>query len=273
MRLPTIASPAEHLRTNKNWYVLVVAILLGVVGIYLANDFIQQRVATVEAQLRGDAKTLKVVVPKTDLPAGARVSVADMAIREVPAAFVHRDAVTPDKFDVAEGQGLSFQVDQGKPLLWAHLESGRTPTFSGKLPNGRRAVTVPVDEINSISGMLQPKDKIDLILTINRDGSKVTFPLLQDVLVLATGVQLTPERSGGNGAAIERFRTVTLQATPEEANMIILAQDAGKLTAVLRHPEDAKILPRERLTVAHLFGATAVAAPRAKDVEFIIGGR
>lgn len=272
MRLPTIALPAEHLRANKNWYVLVAAISLGIVGIYLANNFIQQRVASVEAELRGDAKTLKVVVPKADLPAGARVNVGNMAIREVPAAFVHRDAVTPDKFDVAEGQGLSFQVDQGKPLLWAHLDSGRTPTFSGKLPNGRRAVTVPVDEINSLSGMLQPKDKIDLILTMNRDGNKVTFPLLQDVLVLATGVQLAPERSGSNGA-IERFRTVTLQATPEEANMIILAQDAGKLTAVLRHPEDAKILPRERLTVAHLFGAVATAPPRAKEVEFIIGGR
>lgn len=270
MRIPTITFQSEHFRANKNWYVLATAIILGLIGVYLANDFIQHRITTYEAQLRGDAKTMQVVVPKTDLPAGARVAADDMAIREIPVAYVHRDAVTPDKFDVAEGQGLSFQVDQGKPLLWAHLESGKTPTFSGKLPNGKRAITVPVDEINSISGMLQPKDKIDLVLTMNRDGNKATFPLLQDVLVLATGIQISPERASGN--APERFSTVTLQATPEEANMIILAQDAGKLTAVLRHPEDGKILPRERLTVAHLFGPTAV-APRAKDVEFIIGGK
>lgn len=266
---------ASHLQTHKNWYVLAMAIALGASGTYLAKNFIQERVAAAEAKLRGNLQTVSVVVPKQDLPAGVRVDTQAMAIREVPREYVHRDAVTPQHFELAEGQRLSFQVDGGRPLLWAHLESGRTPTFSAKLPNGMRALTVPVDEVNSISGMLQPKDKIDLILTTDRLGNrpeKITFPLLQDVEVVATGVQVQPERDGAGRA--EKFRTVTLQVTPADANRVILAQESGKLTAVLRHPDDAKPQSGERITVAHLLGETR-ATPRPKEpgVHIIIGGK
>ena len=67
----------------------------------------------------------------------------------------------------------------------------------GKLTIGKRAITFPVDEINSISGMLQPGDKIDLIATIRQLNNDVTYPLLQDVQILATGTQLSPRDDDG----------------------------------------------------------------------------
>lgn len=252
-----------------------VAVIIGLAGMYFANAFIQNRVATYESQLKGDLKTTKVVVPQSDLPQGSFISTDNMSIREIPSIYVHRDAVTPEKFEIAAGQRLSFQLDQGKPLLWAHLEGGSAPTFSGKVLDGKRAITIPVDEINSISGLLQPKDRIDLLLTLSRDNSKITFPLLQDVLVMATGTKVNTEKTDpATGATTSTtYRTATLLVTQEDAKRIVLAQDAGKLTAVLRNPSDSKSLPNQKITVANLLDEGGPAKRQGPSIEFIIGGR
>ncbi len=275
---PPAESPVRP-RGWFNWLLLLIALAIGGAGVIGANRFIEARVSQAEEQMRGRFPTVQVVVPKADLARGARVSQENMAIRDAPGEFVQADAVLPARFDVAMGQRLLHPVAAGKPLLWSHLEGGRAPSFSGRLPPGMRAITVPVDEVNSISGFLQPKDKIDLILTLNRDGRRETFPLLQDVPVLATGDEVTAERMDpASGRLVtETFRTATLQVTQEDAKKIVLAQDAGRLTAVLRHPDDDAALPRERITVANLVGEGTVKRPvpkpRGPSVHFIIGGR
>ena len=267
-----LAGIKDRLNINKSWLIFLVAGVLGVSGVLLANGFIKGRIAEHEAELRAGQKLVAVVVPKHDLPRGARLAAEDLAVRKIPITFVHKGAVTPDKFTVAEGQRLTFQVEKGRPLLWAHLESGSIPTFSGKLPNGLRAITVPVDEINSISGLLQPKDKIDLFLTFSPYDKKMTIPLLQDVLVLATGTKVTTSKfDDDTGKRRNRtYTTVTLQATPKQAKMIILSQESGKMTAVLRHPDDDKELNKDYMTVA---GLMRLGAPRRRGVEIIIGGQ
>jgi pilus assembly protein CpaB len=245
---------------------------------WAANTYIEKQTAAAEAKAKGQFPMIQVVVPMTNLDRGTVISNANVVTRDVPGEFVPADVITPDRFDVAKNQRLAHPVSEGRPLLWSHLEGGQAPSFSGRLPPGMRAITVPVDEINSISGFLQPKDKIDLILTLNRDGRRETFPLLQQVLVLATGGEVIAERLDETTGQLitETFRTVTLQATQEDAKKIILAQDAGRLTAVLRHPDDKAQLPRERITVANLIGEGTKKRPVPKQgpqVQFIIGGR
>lgn len=274
MRLPKIKLNPRNLNANKSWLMLGLAVVLGVGGVYIANSFIKGKIQAYEAKMKAQNKTVKVVVPTRDLPRGYRIAARDLAVRDIPSEFVHKGTVTPDKYKVAEGQLLSYQADKGKPLLWAHLESGSVPTFSGKLPEGKRALTITVNKINSISGFLQPKDKIDLILTFKPYKKKIIMPLLQDVLVLATDTRVRTEKlDTHNGRKSESYSTITLLVTQEEAKKIILAQDAGKLTAVLRHPDDKKILPRDTMSVASLL-RTEIKTPQRKSrgIEWIIGG-
>lgn len=261
---------------NKNFLMLIIAGGLGTAGVYFANDFINNEINTYKNAQKAD-KLVKVVVPKRNLERGWRIRGADLAIREMPAKFVHKGIVTTTQYKVAEGQRLTYAIDQGKPLLWAHLESGKVPTFSGKLPEGYRALTFPVDKINSISGFLQPKDKIDLILTYKPKKNELTRPLIQNLLVLATGVTTKPNKMG-TGKKTTSHSTLTVQVTPKDAERIILAQSAGKLTAVLRHPDDKEFSSKKPMTVATLFGekikrARRIRTKKKKGVEFIIGGR
>src|SRR3546814_15321073 len=59
--------------------------------------------------------------------------------------------------------------------------------FSNRLGQGRRAITMPVDVINSVSGLLEPGDLIDLYVSFEYRRKRITAPLLQGVMVLATG--------------------------------------------------------------------------------------
>jgi len=261
---------------NKNFLMLFIALGLGSAGVYFANDFINNEINSIKNAQKAD-KMVKVVVPNRNLERGWRIRGSDLAIREMPAKFIHKGVVTTTQYQVAEGQRLTYSIDQGKPLLWAHLESGKIPTFSGKLPEGYRALTFPVDKINSISGFLQPKDKIDLILTYKPNKKELTRPLIQNLLVLATGVTTTPNKMG-TGKPTTSHSTLTVQVTPKDAERIILAQSAGKLTAVLRHPDDKELSSKKPMTVATLFGekvkrARRIKTKKKKGVEFIIGGR
>jgi len=170
-------------------------------------------------------------------------------------------------------------------LLWAHLEGGLTPTFSGKVADGLRAMTVRVDDINSISGFLQPKDKVDLMLSYGSGGAQQIFPLIQRLDVIATGIQTLVDKS--SSGSTRSFSTITVHVSPSDGQKITLAQQVGKLTAMLRNPEDSASLSDVPMTVAELLNIPeapikkavvkrarrAPAAPTAPAIEYIIGGQ
>jgi len=272
----TPKSNGSKVGASKNWIMLVVALVIGGVGIYAANSFIENQLAAYEEKYKTKEKMVQVVVPKKSLPRGMRLKQSDLVVREIPLAYVDKGAVSPNKYKVAVGQRLSFAVEGGRPLLWAHLESGAVPTFSGKLPEGHRALSFSVDKINSISGFLQPRDRIDLMLTYkNSRKKKITRPMIQNLLVIATDKKVQTEKFGNNGSKkASSYKTLTVQVSPEDAEKIILAQDVGTLTAVLRHPDDKKLISSRSMTTARLFSSNTKKRRQVSRsrIEFIIGG-
>ena len=222
----------RNLRPGKTWIVLGVALGIGLLAALAARSYLSTRVQEIEA--RGKGKTVSVLVAKHDVAKGATLSKENVAVRSIPVEFAHSVAMTPDDFERVAGQPLAYPVKSGEMLLWGLMETQRAPTFSARVETGRRAMTVPVDEINSISGMLEPGDIIDLMLSTDRNGRRVTYPLMQSVQVMATG-----RRSVDDAAGVERsYSTVTLDTTPQQAQNIIVARETGKLTALLRNPQD-----------------------------------
>jgi pilus assembly protein CpaB len=248
---------AKKFTFNKTTLAFSIAIVLGLIGVYTANSWISDRISAIEDEMRSKNKLVKVVVPKRDISKGERLTAGDLSVRKIPIAYVDRSTLTPDRFEVAVGQTLTHDIQQGRPILWAHLRGGEVPTFSGLLPDGTRALTVIVDEINTMSGMLQPQDRIDIFMTVNTSNNKkTTFPILQNVLVLATG-KIVRASTQENAARMNmQFNTITVQVKPDEAKMIVHAQEEGKITTVLRHPEDSKPGPKTRITKASLLNAS-----------------
>ncbi len=129
---------------------------------------------------------------------------------------------------------LAHSLRRGDPILRSHLAPLKAAPPSSRVPAGRRAITIPVDDINSLSGMLQAGDLLIFTFRSNMAARQITAPLLQGVLVLATG-----REGGGEEAATGAFSTITLDAGPEDAVKLVAARQAGRITAILRHHHDA----------------------------------
>jgi len=255
---------------------------LGGLGVYFANEYIRAEVDGIRAQFETTEPMVDVVVPTANMLRGETVVSSSMSVRQIPEQYVDTNSVTANTFSQAEGQRLDFDIDAGAALLWAHLEGGTTPTFSGKVPSGMRALTVRVDEINSVSGFLQPKDRIDLLFT-HGDGDKQKIrPLIQNLPIIATGMQTMVDKA--SHAAQRVFTTITVQVNPLDAKKITLAQEVGSLTAVLRNPDDKDPTQTAAITLASLLGeplpkktkraqpSKVKAVVEEPSIQFIIGG-
>lgn len=256
-------------RLGKSWIVLGVALGVGTIAALAARSFLTHQVQAIEARANG--RKIALVVAKGDLPKGARLSTETLAVREIPAEYAHSDAIAPDSFERIDGQLLAYPVKSGEMVLWSLLESQKAPTFSARVEEGRRALTVPVDEINSISGMVEPGDMIDLVATIDQGGRKRVLPLLQGVQVMATGQRALDDPASGER---RQFSTVTLNTTPQQARDLIAAREMGKLTALLRNPRDqqnmgvASELPQPPAPVTAAVAPAQQRAPRTVPVLY-----
>ncbi|SHH24861.1 Flp pilus assembly protein CpaB [Massilia sp. CF038] len=281
------------MKISKNTLLLVGAVGLGVLCFVGANYYLRTTLSRAEAKLAGEYKTRKIMVAKAEIPAGGMLTADNLAVRSVPERYLGSTVLEPDAFDMVVGQKLMVPLKPGDPIDRAALERGDHAALSTTVAAGERAITFPVDEISSISGMLVPGDVIDLLYTgpgttanSYRAAQAGAAPadmlhvrlIMQAVSVMATG-KTTQKRviateGGGKKEYDAEFSTITLNVGPRQAEQILLAQKLGSLTAVLRNPDDKKMLDRVVLDEAAF--KQVESAPRqagqGRFIETIIGG-
>lgn len=274
------------LARHRNLLLMSTALLCGGIAVYAGSRYVDEQVAQERLRLAPAPKrTVEVVVATRQLEKGDVVAPDVMALRPVPVDYVPSAAVMPEGFESLVGHMLLQPMRPGE-ILTAHAVSrGDELTFSSRLKPGIRALTISVDEINSISGMLQPGDRIDLLLTARPPAAgnsgetrqEATVPLLQNLLVMATGRQVRPGEDPEGGE--RQFSAVTVEVTPAQAKRLIVAQAAGRLTAMLRNPQDATPMDAAALDLNGIFGVQTKTEPKRVPVrrapsgpQIIIGG-
>jgi pilus assembly protein CpaB len=278
---------------NRTWLMLVVAIVLALLATLLTTQYLKNREQSLAQQMAAKANQggpkVGVVVPVRDLPVGTALDGNLVAERDVQADLIYPDAIKVEDFDKYKGQSLIRPVYRGRPLLTTDLRPMYVD-FAGTLTPGTRAMTIDIDELNSIAHMVQPGNRIDLMLVMKReDGGQTVVPFMDQMKVLATGQKLIQD-TGEDKAAPQSQRArnasysnVTLEVTPVQAARLTLAQDIGKLRAVLRNESDKKesdftvdaqnifeeVAERKREAQAHAPRHSAIATGM---VEYIVGG-
>ena len=281
------------LKINRLWALVVVALVLGLLATWLSVTYLRNREQAIQAEIvertRGGAK-VSVIVATRDLPAGTVLDDSVVAAREIPADLVYADTLDVEQFEAVAGKPLLLPALKGRPLLRAQVFDDRPREFSHSIEAGMRAFTIDIDELNSIAQMIKPGDRIDLYLISSApaDGAgqagQQVFPFLQYVKVVATGRRTDAVAANPNAEPRrpdEQFQTVTVEVTPEEAAVIALAQQAGRIRTTLRSPNDDEDTGFGVLTTAHLAGlgrrkpgepGSGDAMP-AQRVEYIVGGK
>jgi len=266
----TAAAPRIRLSgPQRSGAVLAVALAAGACAAWSARQAIQERLRQIESSAR--VPMVERIVAGRDLAAGTRLDAGALAVRAIPREWAAADTLDPDRFGEMDGAVLERPVRQGDPVTPAHLSAARPASLAARLRSGRRAVTIPVDDIASQSGLLDPGDRIDLYVSFEHRRQPMTILLLQDVPVLATGRQTAPAEPGGDPP--HAYATVTLDVAPADAARIVAARQSGKLTAFLRAAGDRQ--PAAAGVQGGLAGMLGVARPpvRRARVPVIYGDR
>jgi pilus assembly protein CpaB len=262
----------------RQWIVFGTGALFAVLAGAGAHRYIGERIAAIEAR-QPKVDMVKLVVANDDMPRGAHLNADTVSVRSVPREWAHADALAPDQVDQFDNAELDTPARRGEQILWAQLQPLHPRAFSNRISPGRRAITVPVDDVSSVSGMVAPGDRIDLLATIKRDGRATLIPLLQKATVLATGKLVGDRRSNARGESRadddnERrtYTTLTIDASPKDAARILAAREIGQLTAVLRSPADEADIPMRRADALSILESRENSAPaRVRLVSVIYG--
>ena len=176
--------------------------------------------------------------------------------------------------DVA-GRVALMPIAENQPVLASLLADPNAGAgLQALLPDGTRAITVQVDEVSGVGGLLVPGCRVDLLTSLHSAGpdSLITRTLVQDVKVIAVGQSLAaPSADGGIP------RSVTMVVTPLQAEMIELASNVGRPRLILRSGADHNIISSEGLSLAELnrikpTTAVVTNTRNGHNVEIIRGG-
>ena len=223
---------------------LGVAIILGLIAVFLANSYLTGR----ERQLANSPEGMvRVAVAALPLAYGTEITPDKVKFVNYP-----QTSLPPGTYkSVAEllPQGKRrvvlrpIQVNQ--PLLAADLSGeGQNASIAALLPDGMRAATVSINDVSGVAGFVKPNDTVDVLITrqpIGGDGAaqgqQVTDVLLQNIRVIAMD-----QAASSNGQPVVS-RTATLELTPVDAQKVALGQQLGQLSLVLRKPGEEQNIP------------------------------
>ena len=138
-------------------------------------------------------------------------------------------------------------LKRGEPVLRSKITGpGQRASLASLLDEGKRAVTVSVDDVRGVAGFVLPGDFVDIVV-IADDGSpkrqSYSDILLEHVKVLAID-QVASEGEGQPTVA----KAVTVEVTKEQAQKILLATNIGKLSLILARPVESNPGPNRRVS-------------------------
>lgn len=219
-----------------------------------------------------------VLVAAVDLSEGSVVTPSHVSQRSVPEQFVTASVVKPESASFVLGQKVQVAVAAGDPLLWSQFESARAvERLAARVLLKARALAVEVKGTAGVGGWLRPNDHVDVIGSFKdpQSNEQVAVTLLQNVNVLATGKVTGTTNVNLLSEAERQYAHVSLMLLPEEAELLVLAQELGNLTFTLRNEEDLDVLEeRGRASIGTLLSGerTKVLQQRRLNTIQVIRG-
>ena len=221
---------------------IVLALLVaGIASVLLYNWMQKQKVPKKVAEVK-EIKTVNVAVALAPLHPGTVITSEMIKTKTIikTATFLE-ESLPPGYFkDLNKLKGrVVFTPIKNKELI---LESKLAPKsikrggLSAILNPGKRAVTIAGNNVLGISGLVNPGDRVDILMMTQdpKSGKQVNKTVFENVRVIAAGSQLRRNPEGKPSPT----GSYTLEVTPEQGERLTLAAKQGKLQFSLRSARD-----------------------------------
>jgi pilus assembly protein CpaB len=225
------------MKKQRTLIVLLVAVVTAGIASYGIYQAIQ-RMPVREVETPG----VPVVVAAEMIPVGTRLTTDHLRVVTWPAR-------SPVAGAFSDPQQL---VDRGVIATLAENEPVTTSKVAGPeagaglppiIPEGMRAMSLRVNEVIGVAGIVLPGTRVDVLVTVADPGEgNGTEPMartvVSNVTVLTAGTRY--DREEARGGEPQRSTVVTVAVTPQDGERLALASSQGQISLVLRNPVDVE---------------------------------
>ncbi len=200
-------------------------------------------------------ETVDLVVAAQPLAVGVQIKPSDLKLTRVP-----REGLPSGGFQKIEevvGRPVISNILLNEPVLAGRLaDRGSGFGLAPVIPPGMRAVAVKVNEVVGVAGFVLPGMRVDVLATVSPpgDGGARTSTILQNVPVVSAGQQIQADSSG----RAVNVPVVTLLVTLEQAEILTLAGNEGRIQLVLRNSSDTALGKTAGRDMSELYGQRRV---------------
>jgi len=253
--------------SSRRTIILIGAIVVGVLAAFATLRY----VSGVEDQANENAKQVPILVATDTIPAGMSVAEASslglIAQAEIPQSNVPVDAV--DSTDQLGNKIAVVDISARTPItnaLWITQDQAYV-TNSERVPEGMVAISVSVDQVRGVAGLIVPGDKVNLMVTgqANTDDeaaaaagagapgtqtgilTRPAYTVYQGVEVLFVGQNAAVATSqqaaeGGeegepSGQLVQGGSNLLTLAVPAEAAEVVASVDSASIYLTLLPPD------------------------------------
>jgi pilus assembly protein CpaB len=225
------------MKNKRAFIVMAVAIVFGLAAVVFASRWLLKQPGSANGHI---------VVAAADISLGQRLTPEMFKLADWPADSVPKGAFTdPQKLG---GRVLKSNLLMGEPVSEVKLApAGTLGGLSALISEGKRAITVRVNDVIGVAGFALPGNYVDIIVStqkeadVGADGRQQSISkiVLERILVLAVAQEVNRDETKP-----KVVNAVTLEVTPEEAEKLDLARSVGSLSLALRNQVD----PQSALT-------------------------
>jgi len=253
------------MKNRRAFMMMAMAIVLGLGAVAMASRLLLRQVPT---------SANRIVVAAADVSLGQRLSPDMLKASDWPADGVPVGALRDPL--VLNGRVLKSSVLRGEPLTEAKLAPvGTLGGLSALIAEGKRAITVRVNDVIGVAGFALPGNFVDILVSTQANASgtaqedlAISKIVLERILVLAVAQEVSRDDTKPRVV-----NAVTLEVAPEQAEKLDLARSVGSLSLVLRNQVDPQPGTTAGATKNSLLGLNTAApaapvpvAPRAATV-------
>ncbi len=240
---------------NSRRTTLIVAVVLAIGTGWLTLNYL----SSIQRSSAANNEPRQVLVAAVEIPPRAPITASMLARETRPAAAIDPDAIV-DPNQVIGALSL-ITIPAGAIITASKVGHPSDVGLPVRLTPGMRAVSIPIDRVKGISGLIQPGDRVDVIAIPPKLGAQPppASTILRGVRVLAIG-SLMEYTSATPGPQEANSTTITLELTPKQVDLIDMADLNSVLRLALRSPRE----PVNSYPVEALDFQTPIPAPAAQ---------
>ena len=226
---------------------LIAAVALGLIAVLFARTFLGGNGDAGAGGSAAAVRTVPTVVAAADINFGEKITPDKVKVVDWPANTLPQGSFQRlEELTMGAGRTAMRPIVANEILTEKSLATGANRLSTAQLLGPQmRAISVPVNEVSGVAGLIFPGDRVDVFMTRQPEEALPYSELLaQGARVLAVGVDMNVGKEKP-----ELVKSATIEVTPLQAQKIALAVTVGQLSLALRHFTDES---RTRLQTAQV---------------------